>query len=243
MAASVQGDPSIVLFVIFLFVAVFFFVGFRALKMKRIIEGTPTSKIRSAAIGLAEINGKVSVYKNAIKSPFAQKDCVYYKYEIRHKNNKMSRYGASGTKFLLKDETGSMLVDPDMANVSKSDAYFELLTSSGADIPDHIKKFLSTLPMTPTDWSRYPPLKFREYLIEPGDELYVLGTIESVPATDANEPIVTMKQGEANKIYIISDKPEMELVKRYKAEAIGALTASFICALALIASVLNIVVV
>ncbi|MDD5086676.1 MAG: hypothetical protein PHV16_02895, partial [Candidatus Nanoarchaeia archaeon] len=54
-----------------------FWEGIKTLKHKRLIENIPTSKIRSLAMGLVEIYGEVvPAYKEVLKSPFSNKDCV-----------------------------------------------------------------------------------------------------------------------------------------------------------------------
>ena len=56
-----------------------FWEGFSILKRRKIIEGTPMSKIRSIAMGFVNVSGKVSVFeKKPLKSPFTGKNCVYF---------------------------------------------------------------------------------------------------------------------------------------------------------------------
>ena len=79
-----QSMVSLVTFIIF-FIAGFslFIWGFLSFRWKRLIENIPTSKIRSIAMGLVEISGRVVKSKNNnLKSPFSQNDCVYYKCTI-----------------------------------------------------------------------------------------------------------------------------------------------------------------
>ena len=89
--------------------------GLISFKMKRLIENTPTSKIRSIAMGLVEIYGEVQPLKdNILKSPFSNNDCVYYKYNVKElrQTGKSSHWvtikkGEEKKLFYLKDETGS----------------------------------------------------------------------------------------------------------------------------------------
>ena len=56
-----------------------FYQGFKWMRQKQLIESTPTSKIRSLAMGLAEIFGEAIPSEGKIlKSPFSDKDCVYF---------------------------------------------------------------------------------------------------------------------------------------------------------------------
>ena len=82
-----MSDAGVKLFVFSLFGlgfgTILFFSGFKRYKEKKLIENTPTSKIRSIAMGRVEIAGKVLADKNhLIKSPFSNNDCVYCKWTV-----------------------------------------------------------------------------------------------------------------------------------------------------------------
>jgi hypothetical protein len=63
--------------------AVIFRKGFGKLKMKRFIEDTPTSKIRSLAMGFVEVYGKVTpIASGILKSPFGNIECIYFRYIV-----------------------------------------------------------------------------------------------------------------------------------------------------------------
>src|SRR5664279_3558217 len=55
----------------------FFFVGFRLLARKRLLLTTPTSKIRSAALGLVEVNG-MAAGPYTMPAPITGKPCFLY---------------------------------------------------------------------------------------------------------------------------------------------------------------------
>ena len=88
--------------------------GLISFRVKRLIENIPTSKMRSIAMGLVEIYGEVVPSKdNILKSPFTNKDCVYYKYSIQElRSSGKNTYWATVDQgeehrvFYLKDETG-----------------------------------------------------------------------------------------------------------------------------------------
>jgi len=119
-----------------------FLYGFNRMKKYRLIQDTPTSKIRSMAMGLVELHGSVFADKH-ITSPFSRTKCVYYYYSIKEyrKHTITDSEGktkttykwenvASGDKripFFAKDETGSVYVDPDGAefNVQVKKAFLQ----------------------------------------------------------------------------------------------------------------------
>ncbi len=93
-----------------------FWSGFYFLQLKRRIENTPTSRIRSMAMGMVEVHGK-TVRKYALVSPINQSACVYYrlrKYKRDNRNNWVLRSDKDSrhVPFLLDDGTGRVTVDP-----------------------------------------------------------------------------------------------------------------------------------
>ena len=90
--------------------------GFLCLRLKRRVENTPTSRIRSLAMGMVEVKGK-AIRSYALVSPMTQLPCVFYrltKYK-RSSNNewRLSHVTSSGgVPFLLDDGTGRVEIDP-----------------------------------------------------------------------------------------------------------------------------------
>jgi len=102
----------------------FWFV-FHYLKRVRLIEDTPTSKIRSAAQGYVELVGMVSPVDNKkLVSPLSGKDCVWYNYKIQRyqSSGKSSHWvtveeGTSNQHFALQDNTDTCVIQPQGAEV------------------------------------------------------------------------------------------------------------------------------
>jgi len=98
---------------------------FKMIWLKRFLENTPTSKVRSAAMGFVEICGTARRAYNVI-SPVGQWPCVYYRtrrYRRRtdaqgHQTWHLVDDMRSGPiPFYVQDETGKILVDPDGAQI------------------------------------------------------------------------------------------------------------------------------
>ena len=68
--SSDEGSIWSVSVLIFIIATFAFYKGFQIFRLKQLIEGTPTSKIRSAAMGLAEVHGKAVTLK-PIKAPLS----------------------------------------------------------------------------------------------------------------------------------------------------------------------------
>ena len=220
----------------FIFSAIIFFLGiglfilgFIWLKQKRLIENIPTSKIRSIAMGLVEIFGEVvSLKEHNMKSPFSQNDCVYYKYTVeeyrrsgKHSHWVTIKKGEERRHFYLKDETGSVLVDPkDAKIVIPMDNEFN--SSFGRDPPDSVKQFLQAedIRFEGFIFGINKTMRYREYFIAPRDKLYIMGTaadnpfVEEATAVKGVEDIMIQK-GKNDKFYYISDKTERNILKEY----------------------------
>ena len=98
-------------------------VSFLFLRMKRQIENTPTSKIRSVAMGMVEIKGE-AVRKYALLSPMSHTPCVFYrltKYQRRGRDYQWritSVSSSNNVPFYIEDETGRVEVNPAGCRVS-----------------------------------------------------------------------------------------------------------------------------
>lgn len=101
----------------------------RWLRIARLIEDTPTSRIRSAAQGYVELAGRgLPLPGTQNLAPLTQRPCLWWRYRIAKKNEQGSgknrrqtwvtvASGTSSVPFLLDDETGQCIVKPDGAEV------------------------------------------------------------------------------------------------------------------------------
>ena len=93
-----------------------------ALYRLRAIRDTPTSKVASAAQGYVELSGRGGLIKEApLLSKFTALPCLWYRYTVerRDSNDKweVMDKGESHDCFLLRDDTGVCLVDPEQAEI------------------------------------------------------------------------------------------------------------------------------
>ena len=122
-----------------------FIAGFIYLYRKRIIQDTPTSKIRSAAQGYVELIGEGRLAEGEIiEAPLTGKTCLWYSYQIQEKRHtgKHSKWvtiekGVSDSMFLILDETGEAVIDPDGAKVTArhSDTWYGSNRHPGKGVP------------------------------------------------------------------------------------------------------------
>lgn len=237
--------------ILFLIGILIIFNGVQMYLTMRKVQNTPTSKIRSVAMGLAEIYGKsISITENY--SPFTNEKCVYYKIQVQAYIEKKGDDDSSSwhtilTKelnniFKLEDNTGTINVDPkgaeinlDIAKSKEGNITKKLLSLSG--INEEIVSFINKLNTNEQSIiNRYKnnKIKVTEWRILDGEQVYVLGSVE--PSSTSNEQErYTIKKG-VEKMLFISNKEEKKLVSKLQMGVIFRLAGGL--ALSVIAMVL-----
>ena len=60
--------------------------AFRWMHVARVIEDTPTSRVRSAAQGYVELEGRARPLAGTLNlAPMTQRDCVWWRYRVQHR--------------------------------------------------------------------------------------------------------------------------------------------------------------
>lgn len=106
----------------------FLYASFTCLRHTRIMEDTPTSKIRSAAQGYLELEGQQHSLGAPLQGELSQIPCTWYecriekKVVVRTQKDTSTHWdeiysSTSHALFLLKDETGECVIDPRGADV------------------------------------------------------------------------------------------------------------------------------
>ena len=249
-----QSMVSLVTFIIF-FIAGFslFIWGFLSFRWKRLIENIPTSKIRSIAMGLVEISGRVVKSKNNnLKSPFSQNDCVYYKCTIEEyrRSGKHSSWvtifkDEKSDLFYLKDDTGIVLIDPKKAKIDiPKDNRFE--SRMGMDPPESVKYFLrqNSIAFEGFLFGINKTMRYTEWYIAPNDKLYIMGTASDnqyVKEASAEKGVedVMINKGKNEKFFYISDRGERSVLRRFSLKAYaGIISGSFLIVLSSIIAII-----
>jgi hypothetical protein len=167
---------------------------------KRIMEDMPTSKIRSAAQGYIEVDGKGDLLEGPpIIGPLTGKTCTWYSYKIeeRRRNNKNSNWttiekGKSEELFLIIDDTGECVIDPEGASVTPSEKdVWHGATTRPTQGPASKAGLLSS--------GRY---RYSESRLHPKEPLYAMGLFNTVggagdvfdPNSDVREILKEWKQ-------------------------------------------------
>jgi hypothetical protein len=180
-------DDGIIIAVIGAFAGMYlFYRGFRLLQRKRLILNTPSSKIRSASMGLVEISG-LAAGPYTMLAPITGVPCYYFhttawQWQQRGKNKEWVKVADESlhVPFFLGDNTGRVLVDPQGAEMDIHrdfhDEFSTSLFSSTLEFPPNISNFLGRYGVS-TD----KKIKIDEYCIKPKNALFILGTLAQNP--------------------------------------------------------------
>lgn len=179
---SSDGDPLVLALMGFAAGIYGFYHGFNRLKLKRVIENTPTSKIRSLAMGLVEIRGK-AVCRKSLLSPLEKKPCVYFKWTLERweKRGKHSKWvtigkGESSEPFYLEDDTGRTIVFPTGAEMNLKIDYRKEFGGFGS-VPAELQSFLDQNDVTYRGlFGLTSRMRFTEIFVVPGNIIYLLGS-------------------------------------------------------------------
>jgi hypothetical protein len=163
----------------------FFFTGFRLLARKRLLLSTPASKIRSAALGLVEVNGVVAG-PYTMPAPITGQPCFLYQttawQQRRDKKDEWEKVADETLHlpFFIDDATGQLLIEPLGADLDLHRDFRQEFGSSfffsQDEVPPRVNVFLSRHGIAPIH-----RLRIEERTIKPEDSLFIAGTLTENP--------------------------------------------------------------
>ncbi len=170
-----------------------FFIGFRMLRYKRLILGTPLSRIHSASIGLVEVTG-TAVGPKTLTAPVTTSPCYFYRvkaweWQDSGKNSQWKQILDESLflPFFLDDGSGRMLIDPQGADMDVHRSFFDDISpsfSSGRDLfHENARSFLVKRGLVSNK-----KIKIEERIIQPGFPLFVFGTLGENPLRGSWDP-------------------------------------------------------
>ncbi|OUS30467.1 hypothetical protein A9Q99_05790 [Gammaproteobacteria bacterium 45_16_T64] len=196
-------------------IAIVAFVGiFNNIIKARLIEDTPTSKIRSASQGYVELVGVAKKYEDApIIAPLSGQTCLWYYYKIERyeRSGKSSSWRTIETKssdryFTLQDETGECSVDPCKADI---------ISRWKDEWRGNERRPTSMLGQESLLFgSRY---RYTEHRIHEDDALYALGLFQTVYAPSLKE----QKKHKVSEILNEWKKDQDSLLARFDTDGDG----------------------
>ena len=154
--------------------------GFYLLRHKRRAGGIPLSTIQGSATGPVQVHG-VAAGEPTLTAAASGKSCFYYHATIWRQNSAhddLWERVAEETRrkpFLLGDDTGQLLVDPEGAEIDllrdTHDEYGKTLLATRTDIPAALEDFLERYQV-----NTEATIRVEEYIIAPGTEMFIAGT-------------------------------------------------------------------
>ncbi|MBI2445906.1 hypothetical protein HYV43_05960 [Candidatus Micrarchaeota archaeon] len=233
MASKASSDPTIALLFGLGIGLVLLAFGFKRLGLKQRIENTPTSKVRSIAMGPVEVSGRVVPSEDGLlEAPFTGSPCVYYHYKVeeyRGGKNESWQTVASGVqskRFFLRDETGDVLVDCQGAEV---DLPHDFLQVGRQDPPERIQTFMASKKLSHEGWfGLNKEMRYTEWHLAPDDGVFVTGTAGDNPfvaegtAVEGVKDVLISKGGGSNPFYV-SDKSEKQVLGNLVWQAWGGI--------------------
>jgi hypothetical protein len=165
-----------------IFGVILFVRGFQMLRYKRLILNTPSSKIRSASMGLVEVTG-MAKGPQVIPAGITGDPCYYYratawKLKQNGRNRDWERVADESlyVPFFVEDSTGRMLVNAQGAQLDvhcnfKDEIGTSFFGSSNM-VPPNVSRFLLRYGLVGVEG-----IRLEEYCIKPEYPLFVLGTL------------------------------------------------------------------
>lgn len=173
-----------------------FYYAFRFFVRMRIIEDTPTAKVRSAPQGYIELTGSAQLMAgDSLVAPLSGTPCCWYRFKIEKRGDKNWRLVESDTSdslFLIEDATGLCHIDPEGADVTPRDKnvwygyerYPQKNPSTHQKAQGGMAKLAKILNTGLSVGGRY---RYTEEHIYDGDPLYVIGHFKTVDYEDQRQ--------------------------------------------------------
>jgi E3 Ubiquitin ligase len=166
-----------------------FFQGFRLLRRRHLILDTPVSKIRSASLGMVELNG-LAVGPYTMVAPVTARPCYCYRtfvweWKQSGKNKQWVKVAAEcmHVPFFLDDNTGQVMVDPRGADLDLhrdfQQEFCDSFFTTKEEAPDNVRSFLLRYGVSTTN-----KIKVEEFCIKPKNALFLLGTLDENPGLE-----------------------------------------------------------
>lgn len=186
-----HGDPAAITIIVAMLASGSGFCSWRTwrhVSHVRLIEDTPTAKIRSAPQGYVELEGTGKLMEGPpIIAKLSGLPCVWFRYKIERQvtvhDNKGHRHthwetidsGESTETFWLQDDTGRVIVDPENADITPrhKDTWRSHSSLRGIARPAFVANFI-------TAHSAGGAYRFTEERLNRGERLYALGLLKNV---------------------------------------------------------------
>jgi hypothetical protein len=202
-------------------------LGMRQHKIYSRVKNTPTSNISDLYEGPAEVNGSVVPLSDTLESPLTRKPCVAFRFIVEEERTRRDKEGRTSKSwhtiindkqsviFGVDDGTGIAAIDLQKAQLIL-DQDSRMRSGFFDEAPSHVETLLrEQYGRSTKNWVFNKSLRYKEFILEAGDPLYVLGNVRRNSPGDA--PM--FYKGDIP--FIVSDKGEKAVLSRMLWTAIG----------------------
>lgn len=230
-----------VILLAFVLGVVVFVYGFREYRRRSLVANTPTSKVRSLAVGTVELEGDAKAGEQVFKSPFSGNDCVLYEYKIEEYRQSGDDsdwvtidQGQTDQPFYLDDGTGKVMVNPIGADLRlPQDERYRV--GSFDELPDAAQQFVrenSDVDTQTDEWFE-EDRRYTEWYIGTDENVYVFG--KALPREDDTGSVTNPENAVINAdrntpMFVISDRSEEEVLSSMTKRVLGAIIGGFVLA-------------
>lgn len=172
-----------------------FYKGFLLLQRRHLVLDTPVSKVRSASLGMVELNG-LAVGPYTMLAPITERACYYHRtvaweWKQRGRSKQWVKVAAEcmHVPFFLDDNTGKVMVDPRGAELDLhrdfQQEFCDGFFTTKQEAPPNVQNFLLRYGVSTRN-----KIKVEEFCIKPKNALFVLGTLDENPGLEVTpQPI------------------------------------------------------
>jgi hypothetical protein len=152
-------------------------------KLLRTLRGLEPNPTAASGTGLRLVHGRLGG-DPLIQSPYQGRPCVYHFFRVLEPRPggrpRVLATGKEWTAATVTDDTATAQIEPWTAVVA-SPRRFEAVHEGLTSIPPHLATFFERAGIDEKHLPRLPSFVVHEYTLEPGDEVYVLGTLDAAP--------------------------------------------------------------
>ena len=167
-----------------------------------VLRSPPASALDAGSGGLIELRGVARPVRGTLRSPFTDTPAIAYQYEVQEEQSSTSGSswvtidrGGEYLPFQLDDGSARVLIEPPGADF-RLEEHERIDVDGGTTPPERIQRFIddtdavdcqhSTLDLRVVELRTGADRRFREFVLEPGEAVHVIGTARyetTVPRT------------------------------------------------------------
>jgi hypothetical protein len=206
----------------------------------QLVRDTPTSTVRSLAVGAAEVKGTAAPVNEPLASPLTRQAACMYQLRVKEQQPdddggsswETVFYTSEGVPFLLDDGTGSVRVEPDGADL-QIERETTIEVDEGDRPPEAVRDWSAEHGVGGrhlTSTSRHDR-RLQERVLADGESAYVFGGAQRLEGAGSaeNERNLVLREHAGTERFIVSDKSEGELLQDKLVEAAVVLALALVC--------------